>query len=37
VARGSNCLGADCTTGVWLMRQMITAKVAGVIKRAADA
>lgn len=26
----SNCLGADCTTGVWLMRQMILAKVPGV-------
>lgn len=29
-AVGSNCLGADCTTGVWLMRQMILAKVPGV-------
>lgn len=28
VAR-SNCLGADDTTGVWLMRQMILAKVPG--------
>jgi len=27
--RGSNCLGADCTTGVWLMRQMILAGVPG--------
>jgi hypothetical protein len=26
----SNCLGADCTTGVWLMIEMIHAKVPGV-------
>jgi hypothetical protein len=26
----SNCLGADCTTGVWLMREMILAAVPGV-------
>ena len=26
----SDCLGADCTTGVWLMRQMILARVPGV-------
>src|ERR1017187_3144400 len=26
---GSNCLGADCTTGVWLMLAMIRAKVSG--------
>lgn len=26
----SNCLGADCTTGVWLMRNMILAQVPGV-------
>ena len=26
----SECLGADCTTGVWIMRQMILAKVPGV-------
>lgn len=26
----SNCLGADCTTGVWLMLQMIRANVPGV-------
>lgn len=25
----SNCLGADCTTGVWLMANMIRAKVPG--------
>jgi hypothetical protein len=25
----SNCLGADCTIGVWLMREMIAAKVPG--------
>lgn len=25
-----SCLGADCTTGVWLMRQMILARVPGV-------
>jgi hypothetical protein len=25
----SNCLGADCTTGVWLMLAMIRAKVSG--------
>jgi hypothetical protein len=28
-ARGSNCLGADCTIGVWIMRQMILRGVAG--------
>lgn len=26
----SNCLGADCTTGVWLMREMILAGVPGL-------
>lgn len=26
----ANCLGADCTTGVYLMREMIKAKVAGL-------
>jgi len=26
----SNCLGADCTTGVWLMREMILANVPGL-------
>lgn len=26
----SSCLGADCTTGVWIMRQMILARVPGV-------
>lgn len=26
----SNCLGADCTTGVWLILQMIKAKVPGI-------
>jgi hypothetical protein len=26
----SSCLGADCTTGVWLMRQMIKAGVPGL-------
>lgn len=26
----SNCLGADCTTGVWIMREMILAKVPGL-------
>lgn len=25
----SNCLGADCTTGIWLMAEMIRAKVPG--------
>jgi hypothetical protein len=30
VGRGSNCLGADCTTGVWLMMEMIRARVSGV-------
>jgi hypothetical protein len=31
LAKGSmsNCLGADCTTGVWIMRQMILANVPG--------
>lgn len=27
--KGSNCLGADCTTGVWLMRHMILARIPG--------
>jgi hypothetical protein len=27
---GSNCLGADCTSGVWLMREMIMANVPGL-------
>jgi hypothetical protein len=26
----SNCLGADCTTGVWIMREMAKAKVPGL-------
>jgi len=26
----ANCLGADCTAGVWLMREMILAKVEGL-------
>lgn len=26
----SNCLGADCTTGVWIMTEMIKAKVPGL-------
>lgn len=26
----SNCLGADCTTGVWIMREMIKAEVPGL-------
>ena len=26
----SNCLGADCTTGVWLMQQMALARVPGL-------
>ena len=26
----SNCLGADCTTGVWLMHEMIKAQVPGL-------
>lgn len=26
----SNCLGADCTTGVWIMREMILAGVPGL-------
>ncbi len=28
-AEGTNCLGADCTTGVWLMANMIRANVPG--------
>ena len=27
---GSNCLGADCTAGVWLMSEMIRARVPGL-------
>ncbi len=27
---GASCLGADCTTGVWLMMEMIRAKVPGL-------
>lgn len=27
---GSNCLGADCTSGVWIMREMILAGVPGL-------
>ena len=27
---GASCLGADCTTGVWLMREMILARVPGL-------
>lgn len=30
VAGASNCLGADCTTGVWLMSEMIQAGVPGL-------
>ena len=30
VTRNSDCLGADCTTGVWLILQMIEAKVPGM-------
>lgn len=30
VGPGSNCLGADCTTGVWLMTEMIKAGVPGL-------
>ncbi len=26
----SNCLGADCTAGVWIMREMIRAKIPGL-------
>ena len=26
----ANCLGADCTTGVWLMRQMALARIPGL-------
>src|SRR5680860_903063 len=29
-AKKSNCLGADCTTGVWLILNMIRAKVPGL-------
>lgn len=29
-ASGASCLGADCTTGVWIMMQMIRAKVPGL-------
>lgn len=29
-SKDSNCLGADCTTGVWLILEMIKAKVPGV-------
>lgn len=29
-AKDAECLGADCTTGVWLMLQMIEAKVPGL-------
>lgn len=32
----SSCLGADCTTGVWLMREMIINKVAGLYVFHAD-
>jgi hypothetical protein len=32
----SNCLGADCTTGVWLMSEMIRAGVAGLYVFHAD-
>jgi hypothetical protein len=28
--RKNDCLGADCATGVWIMRHMIKARVAGV-------
>jgi hypothetical protein len=29
-AKDSSCLGADCTTGVWIMLEMIKAKVPGL-------
>lgn len=32
----SSCLGADCTTGVWLMRQMALARVPGLYVWHAD-
>jgi hypothetical protein len=28
--RRASCLGADCTTGVWLMREMVLARVPGL-------
>lgn len=30
MSQSGECLGADCTTGVWIMRQMVAAKVPGV-------
>lgn len=30
MAADSNCLGADCTTGVWLILEMVAAKVPGI-------
>ena len=30
IAAGASCLGADCTTGVWLMREMAMARVPGL-------
>lgn len=35
-ANASNCLGADCTTGVWLIREMVLAKCPGVYMIFAD-
>lgn len=29
MSQSGECLGADCTTGVWIMRQMVLAKVPG--------
>ena len=29
-SKASNCLGADCTTGVWIMREMVLASVPGL-------
>lgn len=30
MATDSNCLGADCTTGIWLVLEMIHAKIPGI-------
>jgi hypothetical protein len=30
IEKNASCLGADCTAGVWLMREMILAKVEGL-------
>ena len=29
-SKAANCLGADCTTGVWIMREMVLARVPGL-------